>query len=257
MPCGNGRREGRKKAGREDDGLEMRCRRRAGLSGLFLLLALGGCSFAPDWADPGHIFDDDAPPESRSLDPDAPIPNLASVPSRPRSLSSRESRDEARDALSLDLENATIIRGDDLPGGETASDGKARGGNEAALPSSEIVAVIYFNQGAATLGAGERDILAEVAKLQQEQGTRLTVIGHSSRGGVVGDPETARAANLRVSEKRAEAIVRALIDLGVEADDLLYSGVGDREPLYEETASSGAAGNRRAEIFLETRTQAQ
>ena len=60
-----------------------------------------------------------------------------------------------------------------------------------------------------------------------------------------------------MSERRAEEVVRVLIGLGVAADSILYSGVGDGEQLYAETAAAGAAGNRRAEIFLETGTQAQ
>ena len=53
-------------------------------SALALVLALGACSFVPDWANPGEWFEDDPQPQQLSeeaqVDEDAEYPNLASVP---------------------------------------------------------------------------------------------------------------------------------------------------------------------------------
>ena len=223
--------------------------------GLTMLLGLGACASAPDWADPGKLFNDDSPSESRRLDPDAPIPNLASVPSRPRPLSDRDARDETRNALAADLENAALFRQDEAVDAPEVQNAKK--GSQDELGDSEIVAVIYFDPASADLGRADRLVLAAVAKLQRQRGSRLKVIGHASSGSASSDPTAARLANQAMSEKRAEGVVVALISLGVEAEKLLYSGVGDSDLLYDESKPSGEAGNRRAEIFLETLTQAQ
>ena len=221
--------------------------------GLTLLLGLGACASAPDWADPGKLFDDDSPSESHRLDPDAPIPNLASVPNRPRPLSDRNTRDEIRDALAADLENAALFRQDEAVDAPEVQSAKKDPEDE--LGDTEIVAVIYFDPASAELGRADRLVLAAVAKLQRQRGSRLKVIGHASSGSAGSD--AARLANQEMSEKRAEGVVVALISLGVEAEKLFYSGVGDSDLLYDESEPSGEAGNRRAEIFLETQTQAQ
>ena len=216
------------------------------------LLLLTACASAPDWANPGKIFDDDSPPASRHVDPDAPIPNLSSVPDRPRRVSSRDSRDEIQAALTADLK-----AGDQVLAGDSLEDKAEKTGKNAASARSEIVAVVYFDSGSAALGASARNVLAEVAKLQLRDGGRLRVVGHASHGGVAGDDAAVEGANQRMSEARAEEVARTLLAYGVAPADLFYAAVGDKAPLYEEATASGQAGNRRAEIFLETAPQAK
>jgi len=219
---------------------------------LLVPLCLAACAAAPDWADPGQLFDDDSAPEGRYLDPDTAIPKLSSVPDRPRPYSTLESRTALQAALAADLKEGDRV----LTGGAPK---RQAGGEAGKAPSalSEIVAVVYFGSGSASLGTSERRILAEVAKLQQRQGRALKVVGHASHGGAADDAAAAQEANLRLSEARAEAVARTLLSLGVAPDDLFYIAAGDTAPLYAETTASGAAGNRRAEIFLETTPQAQ
>lgn len=224
-----------------------------GIATLCFLLLLTACAQAPDWADPGALFDDDdGPPESRYVDPDAEIPNLSSVPDRPRPTNSNEDRAALIASLTADLKTGDEIIADAKPG--TATQTASEGG---ALDSEEIVAVIYFGSGSSALGPNERQILADVAKLQQREGRPLKVIGHSSRGAVADDDTAAHDDNLRLSEMRAEEVARTLVSLGVTPSELFYSAAGDTAPLYAETTASGKAGNRRAEIFLESAPQAQ
>ena len=88
---------------------------RAVLIGAAMLVGLGGCSFIPDWANPGNlydsIFDGEDSPSGLSSDPAAPgedeeFPNLASVPQRPSEASSPEELEVIREGLIADRDAA-------------------------------------------------------------------------------------------------------------------------------------------------------
>ena len=58
--------------------------------------------------------------------------------------------------------------------------------------------------------------------------------------------------NFRVSVDRANAVARELIRLGSKKNQLSVDAVSDTAPLYYEVMPMGEAGNRRAEIYLES-----
>lgn len=76
----------------------------------------------------------------------------------------------------------------------------------------------------------------------------MLVVGHSSVGSDEG-PEQAEA-NLKMSERRANAVADGLRRAGVAPEDLQIQALGDRDLQYQETSPTGEAGNRRVEIFL-------
>lgn len=119
-------------------------------------------------------------------------------------------------------------------------------------PGAVKVATIMFENGSARISARDRSILANVRKLQQERGGRLRVIGHASSRTRNTDPVRHKMINFKVSAERADAVARELLKLGLDKNSLQIDAVSDSAPVYYEFMPSGEAGNRRAEIYLES-----
>ncbi|MHC8509743.1 MAG: OmpA family protein [Rhodospirillales bacterium] len=119
-------------------------------------------------------------------------------------------------------------------------------------PGSVKVATILFTNGSASLQGGDRGILNQVAALQQQKGGMVRVIGHASSRTRTMDPERHRNVNYKISANRADAVAAALVRLGVPREAIMVGAVADAEPLFYEVMPSGEAGNRRAEIYLDT-----
>ena len=114
------------------------------------------------------------------------------------------------------------------------------------------VATIQFNNGSARLTASDRKILANVRQLQRERGGRIHIIGHASSRTRSMDPVRHKMVNFKVSVERANIIARELIRMGFKKEQLVVDAVSDTEPMYFEFMPTGEAGNRRAEIYLES-----
>jgi flagellar motor protein MotB len=114
------------------------------------------------------------------------------------------------------------------------------------------VATIMFKNGSSKLSAGDRSILANVRKLQKERGGRLRVIGHASSRTRNTDPVRHKMINYSVSTARADAVAHELLKQGLDKSALQVDAVSDSAPVYFEFMPSGEAGNRRAEIYLES-----
>ncbi|MEM9987631.1 MAG: OmpA family protein, partial [Bacteroidota bacterium] len=56
--------------------------------------------------------------------------------------------------------------------------------------------------------------------------------------------------NLMLSEKRAQAIWRFLIDSGVDPDQVSYQGMGEANPIASNSTPEGRATNRRVEFIM-------
>ena len=54
-----------------------------------------------------------------------------------------------------------------------------------------------------------------------------------------------------ISQKRAEAVKKYLVNAGISADKIETKFVGDLEPKYLNNTATGKYLNRRAEIFIE------
>jgi flagellar motor protein MotB len=114
------------------------------------------------------------------------------------------------------------------------------------------VATIQFNNGSARLTASDRQILSNVRQLQRERGGRIHIIGHASSRTRSMDPVRHKMVNFRVSVERANIIARELVRMGFKKEQLVVDAVSDTEPMYFEFMPTGEAGNRRAEIYLES-----
>ncbi len=63
--------------------------------------------------------------------------------------------------------------------------------------------------------------------------------------------------NLKLSEKRAEAMRILLIESGVAESDIKTIGRGESNPIADNESKAGQAINRRGEFVFITRTEAE
>ncbi len=112
------------------------------------------------------------------------------------------------------------------------------------------VATIMFANGSARLTARDIDILRQVGMLAKQRGGTLRVVGYASGRTRNMDPIKHKMVNFQISVKRANAVARELVRLGVHGGKIQVNALSDDSPLYYEFMPSGEAGNRRAEIYL-------
>ena len=56
---------------------------------------------------------------------------------------------------------------------------------------------------------------------------------------------------MKLTQKRAEAVVKYLINLGINESRLEAVGKGETKPRYDNNSPIGRAKNRRVEIYLD------
>jgi flagellar motor protein MotB len=115
----------------------------------------------------------------------------------------------------------------------------------------QLVAVIYFGHSSSRLDGADRAVLRDVVTLGRQRGGRIRVIGHASAHTAVTDQITHDLTNFEMSLKRANSVAAELIALGADRDQVRAEARSDKQPIYHEFMTTGQAGNRRVEIFLE------
>lgn len=102
---------------------------------------------------------------------------------------------------------------------------------------------IYFDTSKSTLKAESKPTLDQIAQLLKQQPTlALSVVGHTDN---VGGAD----ANLKLSRRRADAVVAALVeDDGIDEARLESSGAGMTKPVASNDDEQGRAKNRRVEL---------
>ncbi len=101
---------------------------------------------------------------------------------------------------------------------------------------------IYFDSDSATLKPESQATLDEVlAVLKAKPALRLQVGGHT-------DATNTDAHNLQLSQRRAEAVVKWLVEHGVAAGRLTAKGFGKAQPVADNATGAGRALNRRVEV---------
>ncbi len=102
---------------------------------------------------------------------------------------------------------------------------------------------IYFDFDSAAIRAESESVLAEIAEaLQQNPDWKLSIEGHTDNIG--GD-----AHNLELSQRRAEAVKKALVArYSISADRLSTAGFGASRPKATNDTIEGRALNRRVEL---------
>ncbi len=104
---------------------------------------------------------------------------------------------------------------------------------------------IYFDTGSATITRDSLETLTNAANAikQAPAGTKIEVGGYTDNTGDA-------AANVTLSQQRAEAVVAKLAELGVAADVLTGKGYGQEKPRASNDTEEGRAQNRRIEFSV-------
>jgi OOP family OmpA-OmpF porin len=104
---------------------------------------------------------------------------------------------------------------------------------------------LVFASGAATLSTGDYPSLAAVAAwLQANPDGTIALVGHTDASGSL-------AANVALSERRAEAVAEVLIDTyGADSDRITAKGVGFLAPRATNQTDAGRQKNRRVEVIV-------
>jgi OmpA-OmpF porin, OOP family len=102
---------------------------------------------------------------------------------------------------------------------------------------------LYFDTAKAEVKPESKPQLAEMAKLlQANKALKVLIVGHTDNQGTVD-------ANLALSQKRAEAVVAALVaDHKIDAARLRARGVANFSPVTSNGSEAGRAKNRRVEL---------
>ena len=103
---------------------------------------------------------------------------------------------------------------------------------------------LEFQTGGATLSAGSGEALDLLATLlSRDSELRVAIVGHS-------DNEGGLDANIALSQRRAQAVMKALIARGVPKSQVEARGIGYLAPLISNATPEGRAMNRRVELVL-------
>lgn len=104
---------------------------------------------------------------------------------------------------------------------------------------------IYFDTGSANITRDSLEILGKAAEAIKAMpaGTKIEVGGHTDNTGDA-------AANMTLSQQRADAVVAKLGELGVAAGTLTGKGYGQDKPKADNETEEGRAQNRRIEFSV-------
>ena len=103
---------------------------------------------------------------------------------------------------------------------------------------------LQFPSGAATLPNRDLPTLDQVAALlKQRPDLHARVEGHTDSSG-------SAQINQELSQKRAEAVMQALVSRGVDADRITAKGYGADHPIASNATEAGRSENRRVEVYV-------
>ncbi len=101
---------------------------------------------------------------------------------------------------------------------------------------------IYFDTAKSTIKPESKPTIDEILKLlHQNSKLKLFVVGHTDTDGSV-------ESNMKLSSDRAAAVVKSLVENGIQATRLKSSGVGPYCPVETNRTDEGKAKNRRVEL---------
>lgn len=196
-----------------------------------------------------------APPAGSVAEPPATPEGPATAPSKgskkhAKTKSAAPSTAEAA-ASSPSVYVAPEVSEGDLAFGQSSTFGAAPIHDGAGAGAPGQIGVVYFGSGSAELDEGDIAKLRQVASMYQERGGSIRVVGYASSFTRDMDPMHHQMVNFNISLRRADAVARELIKLGVKPANVFVSARSDAEPIYFESMPAGQAGNQRAEIFID------
>lgn len=103
---------------------------------------------------------------------------------------------------------------------------------------------IFFDENKFELKTASQVELGSVVQLMKENPTlKIQINGHTDNVGNA-------AANLKLSNNRAQAVVTYLSSKGIDTKRLSFKGFGDTQPTGDNNMESGRAQNRRTELKI-------
>lgn len=153
--------------------------------------------------------------------------------------------DDDGDGLVVPDDRCPAVRGSPTDGCPIEAPVRVHEAISPALADLEGVLVgVAFATGEDKLTVPARATLSRVADaLQANPGVRVEIVGHTDdRGDAI--------TNRRLSARRADAVVRALVERGVAAERLVARGAGGDEPIATNATAQGRAINRRVELTI-------
>jgi len=111
------------------------------------------------------------------------------------------------------------------------------------LSDGKIIANgIRFDVGNSTIRPESMGIINEVVEMMEDHPElSFSIEGHTDSDG---DDDL----NLKLSEERAKAVKQAIVDTGIESSRLTTKGLGESNPVSDNTSPEGKANNRRVEF---------
>lgn len=112
------------------------------------------------------------------------------------------------------------------------------------LGKIEIKQKVFFSTGRARIRRRSYPLLQEVAAVLKANPSMMVVVeGHTDS---VGSSTT----NLRLSQRRADAVRTFLVERGIEADRLTAIGFGEEKPIDSNRTRRGRERNRRVDFTI-------
>lgn len=112
------------------------------------------------------------------------------------------------------------------------------------IPKSVVLEDLQFASGKYTIQEASFPVLDQLAEyLIRKKTTKIRVEGHT-------DSDGSSASNKTLSENRAQAVKSYLEKKGVSAELIEAKGLGEENPIEDNSTAKGKAKNRRTEIHL-------
>lgn len=100
---------------------------------------------------------------------------------------------------------------------------------------------VTFKNGSSDVAESSFPLLGMLASIARNCDTRLEIAGHTDS---VGDTEV----NLKLSQRRADAVRKHLVQRGVHPEQLEARGYGESQPIADNESEAGRKTNRRIEF---------
>lgn len=106
----------------------------------------------------------------------------------------------------------------------------------------KAILYINFDVNKASLTADGKDVVAQIAEaIKKDNSLTITIEGHTDNSGVATN-------NQKLSEDRANEVLRSLVGLGCDKSRLSAKGWGAEKPLVPNDTEENKAKNRRVEL---------
>ncbi|MBF0136831.1 MAG: OmpA family protein [Magnetococcales bacterium] len=114
----------------------------------------------------------------------------------------------------------------------------------AARPVPPVSFNLYFKEGGTELTPESVPVREQIfQEIKKRPVTEITVIGHTDRVGTVQSNDT-------LALKRANSVMKSLVELGIKPESIDAAGRGEREPLVQTGDEVAEPRNRRTEINI-------